>query len=82
MTPVLYAIKDIKTPWIRIVYECNPLVGIFELHRAAWFLPENHAHQTYFEWTPIYFSMVGCVVVFLFGYWTFTRLERPVLKEL
>lgn len=83
MTPVLYSVKDIKTQWVRILYECNPLVGIFEMHRAAWFLPEHpHTHQTYFEWTPVYFAAAGSLLVFFIGYWTFTRLERPVLKEL
>lgn len=78
MTPVLYSVKNIHTRWIRIVYECNPLVGIFELHRAAWFVDK----KTGFEWTPVYLSVIGCIVVFLLGYWTFMRLERPVLKEL
>lgn len=82
MTPVLYSIKNIHSRPLRILYECNPLVGIFEMHRAAWFLSKDKAGHSYFEWTPVYFSLVGCIVVFLVGYWTFMRLERPVLKEL
>jgi ABC-2 type transport system permease protein len=62
--------------WTRFLYELNPLVGIFELHRAVWF-PKH-----FVSWTPVYFSIVGSLIVFLVGWWTFIRVERSVLKEL
>jgi ABC-2 type transport system permease protein len=75
MTPVLYKVTNIHGS-LRRVYELNPLVGIFELDRAPWF-PKDFG-----DWRAVYISAVGCVLMLALGWWTFIRLERPVLKEL
>ena len=37
LCPVLYPVTRITNVSLRHLYELNPLVGIFELYRAAWF---------------------------------------------
>lgn len=75
LCPVLYNAKKVPGG-LRHVYELNPLVGIFELDRAA-FYP-----QYFGEWRAVWVSAIGCVLMLVIGWWTFIRLERPVLKEL
>lgn len=76
LTPVLYKVTQVKDPTLRQIYELNPLVGIFELARAPWF-PQDFA-----DWRAVYISAVGSVLILVLGWFTFIRLERPVLKEL
>jgi len=76
LCPVLYPVTRIKNVSLRHLYELNPLVGIFELDRAAWFAKD------FSEWRAVYISAIGCVLMLVIGWWTFIRLERPVLKEL
>jgi ABC-2 type transport system permease protein len=76
LCPVLYPLTRIKSPALRHIYELNPLVGIFELDRAAWFAND------FSEWRAVYISAIGCFIVLAIGWFTFIRLERPVLKEL
>lgn len=65
--------------WAKVVYQLNPLLGIFQMHRAVWFadhpelVPSNIALGS---------ALIGTLVMFLVGYWTFRRLETSVLKEL
>ncbi len=58
------------------IYSMNPLVGIFQMHRAVWipsFQPDLYQLG----------SAVGFAVFFLFfGRWIFYRLEPRVLKAL
>jgi len=54
----------------------NPMTGILELNRAVWF----PAYWT--SWRPVYFSVIGAVVILVLGFATFSRVERAVLKEL
>jgi len=65
--------------WVKTLYQLNPLMGIFQMHRAVWF-PE------FAELTPsalaLTSSVVGSVLMLIIGYWTFRRLEMSVLKEL
>jgi len=65
--------------WVKTLYELNPLMGIFQMHRAVWF-PE------FAELTPstlaLTSSVLGSVLMLIIGYWTFRRLEMSVLKEL
>jgi ABC-2 type transport system permease protein len=75
LSPVLYPVSRIHGH-LRNLYEINPLVGIFELYRAAWF-PEYFG-----DWRAVYVSIVGCFLMLAIGWFTFIRLERPVLKEL
>lgn len=65
--------------WLKVVYQLNPLLGIFEMHRAVWF-------AEFAELTPttiaLWSSVVGSFLMLVIGYWTFRRLEMSVLKEL
>jgi ABC-2 type transport system permease protein len=79
--PIIYPLHKVidmeRLPdWVKVVYQANPLVGIFQLHHAAWFPRE-------FPPPPLLASSVGTsVLVFLIGWWVFHRLEPAVLKEL
>jgi ABC-2 type transport system permease protein len=67
--------KDVPE-WVKTVYQANPLVGIMQLQHSAWF-PQ--------EWPSgglLISCAIGCVLVLLFGWWTFHKLEPSVLKEL
>lgn len=75
LSPVIYPLSRVPESF-RLWYELNPLVGIFQLHRAVWFpqdLPPSHV---------IVMSSVVCVAVFLLGWWAFRLMEPAVLKEL
>ena len=44
--PIIYPLQlGRRSPtlprWVKIVYEINPLVGIFQLHHAAWGYPSE-----------------------------------------
>jgi len=75
LCPVLYNAHKVGGS-LRHFYELNPLVGIFELDRAA-FYP-----QYFGEWRAVWVSAIGCTVMFVIGWFTFIRVERSVLKEL
>ncbi len=61
--------------WVKSIYQVNPLVGIVELHHAAWtgVVPPTRL---------VAVSAFGCLVVMVGGWWAFRRLEPAVLKEL
>lgn len=65
--------------WLKTAYQLNPLLGIFQMHRAVWF-------AGFPELTPttiaLWSSVVGSFLMLVIGYWTFRRLEMSVLKEL
>lgn len=65
--------------WAQVAYQLNPLLGIFEMHRAVWF-------SNYPELTPstlaLSTALGGAVLILVVGYMTFRRLETSVLKEL
>lgn len=71
--------SDAVPDWAKVVYQLNPVLGIFQMHRAVWFadypelLPSVLALST---------SFGGAVLMFAIGYLTFRRLEMSVLKEL
>nr|WP_205808783.1 ABC transporter permease [Micromonospora sp. HNM0581] len=79
-TPIIYPlelVRDTGLPgWLRIGYELNPLVGIFQLHHAAWYPDE-------FPGVRMLTTTVGSsLLVLAAGWWAFHRLEPAVLKEL
>ena len=63
--------------WVKTLYQLNPLMGIFQMHRAVWF-PE------FAELTPsalaLTSSVVGSVLMLIIGYWTFRRLEMSSIR--
>lgn len=79
-TPIIYPLSLVQNSqmpgWLKVAYELNPLVGIFQLHRAIWYPSEFPSAG------PLTASVVGSLVLFLGGLWVFRRLEPAVLKEL
>lgn len=79
-TPIIYPLSMVTGSdmprWAKEIYLANPLVGIFQLHHAAWFPSELPSGRL------IAISVVGCLITLLGGWWVFRRLEPAVLKEL
>ena len=73
-SPIIYAFSDLPKavqPWAAF----NPLAGIFDLYRAAFF-PEE------LNWAVVGVSATMSVVILIVGLWVFKRAERSVLKEI
>ncbi len=62
--------------WFKILYQLNPLLGIFKMHHTVWF-PED-APSAFLMSTTI----GGAILMLVIGYATFRRYETSVLKEL
>lgn len=79
-TPIIYPLALVQKSgmpgWVKTLYELNPLVGIFQLHRAVWYPSEFPSAGL------LTASVVGSVVALFGGWWVFRRLEPAVLKEL
>ncbi|MDS1269740.1 ABC transporter permease [Lipingzhangella sp. LS1_29] len=78
--PAALVLEETHVPeWFKVVYQLNPLLGIFEMHRAVWF-------AEFPELTPgliaLSSAVGGALLILLVGYLTFRRLETSVLKEL
>jgi len=73
-TPVLWALRIVPGALGKAL-EFNPLVGVFELYRAGLFKRSVY-------WPSVLISVVDIVILLALGTWVFTRLERPVLKEI
>lgn len=79
--PIIYPLSQVQgsetlPDWAKKLYVADPLVGIFQLHHAAWF-PEEFPSAGLLVTT-----FVGCALVLLAGILVFRRLEPSVLKEL
>ncbi|MGC9667535.1 ABC transporter permease [Planosporangium sp. 12N6] len=78
--PVLYPLQKLThshaPQWVKDLYQCNPLVGVFQLHHAVFFPAEFPSV------TLLGISALGCFGTLALGWWTFSRLESAVLKEL
>ncbi|MGN9811037.1 ABC transporter permease [Micromonospora sp. BQ11] len=79
-TPIIYPlslVRDSDLPgWVKVAYELNPLVGIFQLHHAVWY-PDEFPNARLLAT-----AVVGSLLVLAAGWWAFRRLEPAVLKEL
>ena len=79
-TPIIYPLDLVRESgmpgWLKIGYELNPLVGIFQLHHAVWYPDEFPDARL------LTITMSGSVLVLALGWWAFHRLEPAVLKEL
>jgi ABC-2 type transport system permease protein len=79
LSPIIYGVRDVQDrapEWVAKIYILNPLAGVFDLYRAAFF-PEFFS-----GWLEV---LVGAVVACLFlilGTVAFSRLEGRALKEL
>jgi ABC-2 type transport system permease protein len=74
LTPVLYAGDRIPAPFDKVVW-LNPMTGVLEMLRAGFF-------DQPITWGPVILGAVITVALLFIGAVTFSRLERPVLKEI
>lgn len=79
LSPVLYPfnmVMDKAPEFVKVIYQLNPMVGILQLYHSAFFPT---------EFPPVRLlstSVAGCLIIFVFGWWMFKKLEPAVLKEL
>lgn len=73
-SPIIYSIQKIPEN-LRFVYNFNPTVGMLVLSRAMFFPQE-------LRWNYVADSAAITAVILAIGIVVFTRLERPVLKEI
>jgi ABC-2 type transport system permease protein len=77
--PIIYPLSKVTAgsipSWVTTVYQCNPLVGIIELHHAVWSTQAPPA-------LPVWAAVIGSGLMLLGGWWVFRKLEPSVLKEL
>lgn len=76
LSPILYSLHDVakKRHSVAEFVSWNPITGIMALFRAPFFPQE-------LDWTDVAHSAIVTAVLFVVGVWTFSRLERPMLKE-
>jgi ABC-2 type transport system permease protein len=77
-SPVIYGIQDVQNrlgETVSNLYILNPLAGIFDLYRAAFF-PDQ-----WVGWGAVGVSALVAVALLVLGVTTFRRLEGTVLKE-
>ena len=78
LSPILYGIHSVPEKLrekLRAVLFFNPLNGILSLYRGGLF-------ERGISWIDVGVSVVITVILLVVGFWTFSRLERPVLKEI
>jgi ABC-2 type transport system permease protein len=78
-SPILYGVPDIqrRLPAAAAhVFALNPLAGIFDLYRTAFF------NDQWAGWNAVVVSAVWAVGALLAGVYVFPRLEGTVLKEI
>jgi ABC-2 type transport system permease protein len=73
-SPILYSVHNIPQR-LYLFASLNPLAGIMVLFRSSFFPQE-------LGWNYVLHSAIGCVIIFGIGVFVFSRLERPVLKEI
>ena len=74
LSPVLYGTHSVPEQ-LRVVLAFNPLNGILSLYRGGLFVRGV-------SWVDVGISVAISLVLFVVGFWTFSRLERAVLKEI
>jgi ABC-2 type transport system permease protein len=78
-SPILYGVRDIRKrlgSTAAHFYSANPLAGIIDLYRSAFF------HGQAAGWHGIAAAAVTAVITLLIGLRVFSRLEGVVLKEI
>jgi ABC-2 type transport system permease protein len=78
-SPILYSVKDIRHRMggsAGDLFSLNPLAGIFDLYRTAFF------NDQWAGWHAVVVSAVWAIGALLLGLWVFPRLEGTVLKEI
>jgi ABC-2 type transport system permease protein len=78
-SPVIYGVNDVKTRLggtVADLYVLNPLAGIFDLYRTAFFAEE------WAGWSAVGVAAGVSLGLLALGIFTFRRLEGTVLKEI
>ncbi|HYN74609.1 MAG TPA: ABC transporter permease [Candidatus Limnocylindria bacterium] len=80
-SPIIYSAQDVFdspriSQTVKVLYSLNPLVGIFDLYRAALFPAE------FVGWWIVGVAALVSAITFVIGVTVFSRLESAVLKEL
>jgi ABC-2 type transport system permease protein len=78
-SPIIYGVQDIKERLgtvVASVYILNPLAGIFDLYRCAFF-PDQ-----WLGWDAVAVAAAVSTAIFILGVVVFRRLEGAVLKEI
>jgi ABC-type polysaccharide/polyol phosphate export permease len=81
MSPIIYGVRDLQESpqvpdWLATAYLLNPLAGIFDLYRAAFF-------PGFFSgWTEVVVAAVVSLGFLVLGMVVFSRLEGRALKEI
>jgi ABC-2 type transport system permease protein len=73
LTPIIYGVSDIPERFQTIAY-LNPMTGIISMYRAGFWNDPNLV-------TPIVFSVIISLIIFISGVIFFKKVERSVLKE-
>ena len=74
LSPVLYGLHSVPDQ-LRAVLVLNPLNGILSLYRGGLF-------ERSVSWVDVGVSVAMSLLFIVVGFWTFSRLERSVLKEI
>ena len=74
LSPILYGTQAVPDK-LRAILFFNPLNGILSLYRGGLF-------ERGISWIDVAMSAVISITLFVAGFWAFSRLERPVLKEI
>ncbi|MEU3016255.1 MULTISPECIES: ABC transporter permease [unclassified Nocardiopsis] len=77
--PATMVLSSGAPEWAKTLYQLNPLMGIFQMHRTVWFAGFEELTPSPLALTS---AVVGSILMLVIGYWTFRRLEMSVLKEL
>jgi ABC-2 type transport system permease protein len=78
-SPILYGLHDITTrfpPAVGKFFTLNPLAGLFDLYRTAFF------DDQWAGWDAVAVSAIWAVLALAIGLRVFSRLEGLVLKEI
>ena len=79
LSPVIYGVRDVQErapEWVQKVYVLNPLAGVFDLYRAAFF-PDFFA-----GWGEVGVAAVVSLGFLVLGLFVFSRFEGRALKEI
>jgi ABC-2 type transport system permease protein len=78
-SPILYSVNDITRRMggsAADIFALNPLAGIFDLYRTAFF------NDQWAGWDAVAIAGAWAIGAMLVGLWVFPRLEGTVLKEI
>lgn len=76
MVPIIYHLKKITTPWIRIVIKVNPLYSMIELFRHCILYGQIMSYQL------LIYATIVSVATLLIGIWFFNKKSDDIIFHL